>query len=173
MWASVLTNYTLNKYTDTEDNKLLFKMKGTVVISKTLQELDALFPVRTLLMVLSPAGWITVTASSLAFPKWQSDSSSRMLLPEVGPESEIGAHHTCPQSLHWHLVTFRLDFKVLLIVYKSLNSLGLHYITDMLAKYKPNRSLRFREFSQSRVPSPTDCIIMFFFLHFFNTLKSF
>ncbi len=45
-------------------------------------------------------------------------------------------------SLHWLPVTFRIDFKVLLLVYKSLNGLGPKYIADMLTEYKPNRPLR-------------------------------
>jgi len=39
-------------------------------------------------------------------------------------------------------VTFRIDFKVLLLVYKSFNGLGPQYIADMLTENKPNRSLR-------------------------------
>ena len=56
------------------------------------------------------------------------------------------------RSLHWLPVTFRLDFKVLLLVYKSLNDLGLQYIADMLIKYKPNRSLRSAGSSQLEIP---------------------
>ncbi|XP_073804016.1 uncharacterized protein isoform X1 [Danio rerio] len=54
------------------------------------------------------------------------------------------SEHITPvlRSLHWLPVTFRIDFKVLLLVYKSLNGLGPKYITDMLTEYKPNRSLR-------------------------------
>ncbi len=39
-------------------------------------------------------------------------------------------------SLHWLPATFRIDFKVLLLVYKSLNGLGPKYIADMLTEYK-------------------------------------
>ncbi len=39
-------------------------------------------------------------------------------------------------SLHWLPVTFRIDFKVLLLVYKSLNGLGPKYIADVLIEYK-------------------------------------
>ncbi|XP_073804985.1 uncharacterized protein [Danio rerio] len=54
------------------------------------------------------------------------------------------SEHITPvlRSLHWLPVTFRIDFKVLFLVYKSLNGLGPKYITDMLTEYKPNRSLR-------------------------------
>lgn len=46
------------------------------------------------------------------------------------------------KSLHWLPVRFRIDFKILLTVYKSLNGLGPKYITDMLEQYNPTRSLR-------------------------------
>ncbi len=43
------------------------------------------------------------------------------------------------RSLHWLPVTFRIDFKVPILVYKSLSGLGPKYIADMLTEYKPNR----------------------------------
>ncbi len=51
------------------------------------------------------------------------------------------SEHITPvlRSLHWLPVTFRIDFKVILLVYKSLNGLGPKYIADMLTEYKPNR----------------------------------
>ncbi len=54
------------------------------------------------------------------------------------------SEHITPvlRSLHWLPVTFRIDFKVLLLVYKSLNGLGPKYMADMLNEYKPNRPLR-------------------------------
>ncbi len=54
------------------------------------------------------------------------------------------SEHITPvlRSLHWLPVTFRIDFKVLLLIYKSLNGLGPKYIADMLTEYKPNRPLR-------------------------------
>src|SRR4029434_8474565 len=45
------------------------------------------------------------------------------------------------KSLHW-LPGFRIDFKILLLVYKSLHSHAPEYITDMLSRYTPSRSLR-------------------------------
>ena len=45
-------------------------------------------------------------------------------------------------TLHWLPVSNRIDFKVLLMVYKSLNSQGPAYITDFLPSYTPSRSLR-------------------------------
>ncbi|KAF7661529.1 hypothetical protein LDENG_00259900 [Lucifuga dentata] len=47
-----------------------------------------------------------------------------------------------PKTLHWLPVKFRIDFKALLIVYKSLNGLGQKYIADMFVDCMPGRSLR-------------------------------
>ncbi len=56
------------------------------------------------------------------------------------------------RSLHGLPVTLRIDFKILLIVYKSLNGLGPKYITDMLTEYKPNRPLRSLGSSPLEIP---------------------
>jgi len=56
------------------------------------------------------------------------------------------------RSLHWLPVRFRIDFKVLLLVYKSFNGLGPQYIADMLTEYKPNRSLRSLGSYQLEIP---------------------
>uniref|UniRef100_A0A672L323 Reverse transcriptase domain-containing protein n=1 Tax=Sinocyclocheilus grahami TaxID=75366 RepID=A0A672L323_SINGR len=64
------------------------------------------------------------------------------------------SEHITPvlRSLHWLPVIFRIDFKVLLLVYKSLNGLGPKYIADMLTEYKPNRPLRSLGSSQLEIP---------------------
>ncbi len=64
------------------------------------------------------------------------------------------SEHITPvlRSLHWLPVTFRIDFKVLLLIYKSLNGLGSKYFADMLTEYKPNRPLRSVGSSQLEIP---------------------
>ncbi len=64
------------------------------------------------------------------------------------------SEHITPvlRSLHWRPVAFRIDFKELLLIYKSLNGLGPKYISDMLAKYKPNRPLRSLGSSRLEIP---------------------
>ncbi len=64
------------------------------------------------------------------------------------------SEHITPvlRSLHWLPVTFKIGFKVLLLVYKSLNGLGPKYIADMLNEYKPNRPLRSVGSSQLEIP---------------------
>ena len=46
------------------------------------------------------------------------------------------------RSLHWLPVRQRIDFKVLMLVYKALNGLGPKYISDLLTQYEPSRPLR-------------------------------
>ncbi len=64
------------------------------------------------------------------------------------------SEHITPvlRSLHWLPVTFRVDFKVLLLIYKSLNGIGHKYIADMLTEYKSNRPLRLLGSSQLEMP---------------------
>ncbi len=64
------------------------------------------------------------------------------------------SEHITPvlRSLHWLPVTFRIDFKVLLLFYKSLNGIGPKYMADMLTEYKPNRPLRSLGSSQLEIP---------------------
>ena len=39
------------------------------------------------------------------------------------------------KSLHWLPVSYRIDFKVLLLVYKSLNGLGPEYMSRVLTEW--------------------------------------
>ena len=45
-------------------------------------------------------------------------------------------------SLHWLPVSFRIDFKILLFVFKSLNGLAPTYLSELLCLHNPNRTLR-------------------------------
>lgn len=46
------------------------------------------------------------------------------------------------QNLHWLPITYRIQFKILLLTFKSLNSLAPPYLTDLLHHYTPSRALR-------------------------------
>ena len=46
------------------------------------------------------------------------------------------------RELHWLPIRERIQFKVLLIVYKSLNNLSPRYLQDMFQYYNPSRTLR-------------------------------
>ncbi len=45
-------------------------------------------------------------------------------------------------SLHWLPVKYRIDFKIVLFVYKALNNLAPQYLTDLLLPYTLSRTLR-------------------------------
>ena len=45
-------------------------------------------------------------------------------------------------SLHWVPVCFRIDFQILLMIFKARSGLAPSYITDILIPYEPARSLR-------------------------------
>ncbi len=45
-------------------------------------------------------------------------------------------------SLHWLPVKYRIDFKIVLFVYKAFNKLAPQYLTDLLLPYTPSRTLR-------------------------------
>ncbi len=48
------------------------------------------------------------------------------------------------QSLHWLPIKFRISYKILLLAYKALNDLNdvPAYLTNLLSRYNPTRSLR-------------------------------
>ncbi|KAL2089214.1 hypothetical protein ACEWY4_016113 [Coilia grayii] len=54
------------------------------------------------------------------------------------------SNHITPvlRSLHWLPVSYRIDFKALLLVFKSLNGMGPSYLLDMFQLYASTRSLR-------------------------------
>lgn len=55
-------------------------------------------------------------------------------------------------SLHWLPVKFRIDYKILLLTYKSLNGLAPHYLEELLTSYNPPRTLRSQEAGLLSVP---------------------
>ncbi len=46
------------------------------------------------------------------------------------------------QSLHWLPIKFRISYKILLLTYKALKGLATAYLTSLLSRYNPTRSLR-------------------------------
>ncbi len=45
-------------------------------------------------------------------------------------------------ALHWLPIKYRIDFKILLFVYKALNNLAPQYLTDLLHPYTSSTTLR-------------------------------
>ena len=48
------------------------------------------------------------------------------------------------RNLHWLPVSFRINYKIMLTVYKALNGKAPSYIMDMLTIHNPSRNLRSR-----------------------------
>ena len=57
-------------------------------------------------------------------------------------------------DLHWLPVSYRIEFKILLTVFKALNGLAPSYISDMLSFYAPARALRSTDAKLLRTPTP-------------------
>ena len=45
-------------------------------------------------------------------------------------------------SLHWLPVRYRIDFKIILFVFKSLNGLAPEYLSDLIQLHQPSKALR-------------------------------
>ena len=58
----------------------------------------------------------------------------------------------CLKQLHWLPIKFRIDFKILLLVFKSLHGLTPRYIQDLLIPYTPQRNLRSNDNLLLEVP---------------------
>lgn len=71
------------------------------------------------------------------------------------------ASHITPivVSLHWLPVKYRIEFKILQIVYTSLNDFGPKYKSIVFNVYKPSRSLRS---ARSGYLAVHICIFLFF-----------
>uniref|UniRef100_A0A8C2GF31 Reverse transcriptase domain-containing protein n=1 Tax=Cyprinus carpio TaxID=7962 RepID=A0A8C2GF31_CYPCA len=59
------------------------------------------------------------------------------------------------QSLHWLPIKFRISYKILLLTYKALNGLAPAYLTSLLPRYNPSRSLRSQNAGLLIVPRIT------------------
>jgi len=62
------------------------------------------------------------------------------------------------ESMHWLPVLFRIDFKVLLMIYKALHNLALTYLSDCLSFYQPAFFLSLRSSNVSLLKVPKECI---------------
>ncbi len=63
--------------------------------------------------------------------------------------------HTTPIlfQLHWLPVHYRVHYKILLLTYKALHNLALHYLSDLLHLYTPLRSFRSSSADLLSVPN--------------------
>ena len=94
-------------------------------------------------MLLLLLAWTTVTPCT-----WESVSPLCLqYVLEAAARFLTGSRkleHITPilASPHWLPVNFRIQFKVLLFVYKALHRLASSYLSDLLTPYTPPRSLR-------------------------------
>ncbi len=58
------------------------------------------------------------------------------------------------QSLHWLPMKFSISYKILLLTHKALNGLAPAYLTNLLSRYSPTRSLRSQNSGLLVVPLP-------------------
>ncbi len=82
--------------------------------------------------------YVGVSGSSIARLQMVQNAAARLLTGTRKYE------HISPilASLHWLPVHFRIKFKILLFVFKSLNGLAPPYISELLHPYMPTHSLR-------------------------------
>lgn len=57
------------------------------------------------------------------------------------------------KSLHWLPVSYRIDFKILLLVFRALSGSAPEYISDMIQRRIPARELRSSDSGQLDVPT--------------------
>ncbi len=55
-------------------------------------------------------------------------------------------------TLHWLPTKHRIDFKILLIIYKALNGLAPQYLSELLSHYSPSRPLRSQNSGHLIIP---------------------
>ncbi len=70
-------------------------------------------------------------------------------------------------TLHWLPIKHRIDFKILLIIYKALNGLAPQYLSELLLHYSPPRPLRSQNSGYliiPRISKPTAGGRSFFYL---------
>lgn len=92
--------------------------------------------------------FVGVSGSSLARLQMVQNAAARLLTGVRKYE------HITPvlASLHWLPVRYRINFKILLFVFKSLNGLAPSYISELILLHTPTRSLRSADKLLLQVP---------------------
>lgn len=92
-------------------------------------------------MFLSPAGLIVAMLVS-SLPKKNITALQLLKNSTCADKDQNMAHITLIlKSLHWLPTYFRIDFRILLLVFKAFNGLS-PYLSDLLLPYEPSRTLR-------------------------------
>ena len=69
-------------------------------------------------------------------------NSARLAAQIREPLRKKVLHFYLFSPLHWLPISFRSDFKVLLLTYQALHGLSPSYLKDLIIPYNPSRSLR-------------------------------
>uniref|UniRef100_A0A8C6LKN1 Reverse transcriptase domain-containing protein n=1 Tax=Nothobranchius furzeri TaxID=105023 RepID=A0A8C6LKN1_NOTFU len=93
-----------------------------------------------------------ISEAALSRLQFVQNSAARFL---TGAERR---HHISPilKTLHWLPVKFRINYKILLITFKSLNGQAPPYLCDLLHYYHPPRALRSED--QLLLTVPKACL---------------
>ena len=65
-----------------------------------------------------------------------------MVLGKIGWHLRVDHITPILHSLHWLPIHYRIKYKTLLLVFKSLHGLAPQYLSDLFHSYTPGRSLR-------------------------------
>lgn len=100
------------------------------------------------LMLLFLAAWTTVMPCTQGSQRklYNNYNLFRMLQQGSSLEQEK-VEHIPPvlRYMHWLPISFRILFKIILLVFKLVDGCGLNYISQLLILYKPTRTLRTSE----------------------------
>lgn len=89
-----------------------------------------------------------INQSSISHLQKAQNSAARLLMGIKKRE------HITPTlvSLHWLSVYYRIDFKLLLLVYKSLHGFAPAYLSDLLIEYQTGQTLRSATWKLLKIP---------------------
>ncbi len=95
--------------------------------------------------------------NSLYYGVYQSSLSRLQLVQNAAARLLSGTRKYEPvtpilSALHWLPIKYRIDFKILLFVYKALNNLAPQYLTELLRPYTPSITLRSSDLCLLIVP---------------------
>ncbi len=115
--------------------RLLSKMKSFLSL-KTLE--IAIHALITTRLDYCNSLYLGISKSSIARLQLVQNAAARFL------KGQRKFDHVTPilKSLHWLPVHHRIEFKILLFVFKSINNLAPSYLSDLLYPYNPTGNLR-------------------------------
>ncbi len=115
--------------------RLLSKIKSFLSL-KTLE--IAIYALITTRLDYCNSLYLGISKSSIARLQLVQNAAARFL------KGQRKFDHVTPilKSLHWLPVHHRIEFKILLYVFKSINNLAPSYLSDLLYPYNPTRNLR-------------------------------